>query len=135
MKAVKIVGHPIFFLCSYLLFITEGQSFGGFYMIYLLVALPHFALYAVLAVLGIAGVIIGYNFLTYERKISKFVVSLIGFLLMVLSLIDFFMTGDQSRTFQLKLPTITFVVLSICCFGFITNLFLEFKHVSNRKTN
>ena len=61
MKIIKWIGHPVIVICTFLLLITEGENFGGFYVLYLILALPHGALYAILASIGIASIVLGFN--------------------------------------------------------------------------
>jgi hypothetical protein len=124
MKVIKRIGHPVVFICVYSLFITEGVNFGGFYMLYLLLALPHGALYAILAAVGIACIIIGFN-LSRDNKMIKPILYLFGLISMILSLINFFATGDQTPTFRSTVPLTSFVLLCICgLFFFIYTLSL-----------
>jgi hypothetical protein len=119
MKIIKWIGHPVVVICAYLLFITEGQSFGGFYMLYLLLALPHGAPYAILAVLGIAGIVIGFNLPNKSAYWIRPFLYLIGLVLMIASLANFFATGDQSGTFIQVVPLTTFTILSVCFLCFL----------------
>lgn len=118
MKVIKWIGHPVVLVCTYLLFITEGQNFGGFYMLYLMLALPHGVPYAILAALGIASVVIGFNLNKKHAYWVKALLYLIGLVLMVSSLINFFATGDQSGTFEGGVPLISFIILCVCSFCF-----------------
>ena len=132
MKVIRWIGHPIIFICVYLLLITEGVNFGGFYMLYLLLALPHGALYAALAIVGIAFIIIGFN-LSRVNKAIKPILYLLGLLSMILSLLNFFATGDQTNTFKSTVPLISFILLRICgLFFFIYTLSLFEKPQSKR---
>jgi hypothetical protein len=125
MKVIKWIGHPVVLICVYLLFITEGENFGGFYMLYLMLSLPHGVPYAVLAALGIASVVFGFNLNKKYPFWIKPLFYLVGLILMVSSLINFFATGDQSGTFEDAVPLTTFIIVCVCllCF-FITALSL-----------
>jgi predicted permease len=128
MKVIKWIGHPVVLICAYLLFITEGENFGGFYMVYLMLALPHGVPYAVLAALGIACVVLGFNFNKNLIYWIKPLLYLIGLILMVSSLINFFATGDQSGTFQEKVPLATFVIVCVCFFCFFLSALSLFQN-------
>lgn len=61
MKTIKFIGHPISLMIIFMLLIIEGDHFGGFYLLYILMALPHAAGYALLAVAGIASLLLGFK--------------------------------------------------------------------------
>lgn len=133
MKMIKWIGHPVIFICVYLLFITEGQNFGGFYLLYLLLGLPHGAFYAILATIGMITIIIGFNIDTVKVSKIQPLLYLIGLFLMIWSLFNFFATGDQTATFRWAVPTTTFVLVCISglCF-FIYTLFLFHRPLPKR---
>lgn len=131
MKIIRWIGHPVILICIYLLFITEGENFGGFYMIYLMLALPHGAAYAVLAALGIACVVVGFNLPGKKRYWLKPTLYLSGLAFMISSLVNFFSTGDQSGTFEWGFPFITFIILCTCAtFFLVYSLSLFYKPFS-----
>lgn len=127
MKLIKVIGHPVVMICTFLLFITEGENFGGFYMVYLLLALPHGALYALLAFIGILSIVIGLNLNQKPSYWIKPCLYLIGLTLMVLSLVDFFATGDQSDTFKQGVPLASFLLLCLSSLCFLALSFSLFQ--------
>jgi hypothetical protein len=68
MKLIKIVGHPIVVIVTFLFILVSGKAFGGPYFIYLLLALPHGADYAVLGFLGLLGLLISYAVYRSQTK-------------------------------------------------------------------
>lgn len=122
MKVVNWIGHPVIFLICYLLLIIEGDHFGGFFMLYLLLTLPHFVPYAVIAALGMAGVIIGFNVRKKKNLKSKPLLYLIGFCFMVAALVIFFGKGNKWETFHYALPTTSFLLFGISSFCFLVNI-------------
>jgi hypothetical protein len=51
---------------SFLLILISGQYFGGFYILYLLLALPHGGVYAIVAAIGILILVLTYY--TFRRR-------------------------------------------------------------------
>lgn len=128
MKAIKWIGHPVVVICLFLLLITEGENFGGFYLLYLILALPHGAPYAILAMLGIASIVIGFN-ITHKKMIqSKQILYIIGLFLMIASLVNFFMTGNQRATFEQAIPLLTFIIYGISSFCFMIYIIYSLSH-------
>ena len=54
---MDILSHPATVLISFSLIMVSGEHIGGVYLWYLLLALPHGGLYAILAILGAAGLL------------------------------------------------------------------------------
>ena len=134
MKIIKWIGHPVIVICTFLLLITEGENFGGFYVLYLILALPHGALYAILASIGIASIVLGFNIQKEKLLIQKQMLYLIGLLLMITSLINFFLTGNQLATFQETVPLLTFVIYGVCCLCFFVSIIYHLnQHLLNKK--
>jgi amino acid transporter len=124
MKIIKWIGHPVILVVLYLLLIIEGDEFGGFYMLYLLLSLPHLVPYSIIAAAGLSFIIIAFNSKRSEKRIFAFY--LFGYLLMLLSLIIFFSKGNKWKTFELDIPLLSFIVFgisSLCFLGWIFSLF------------
>jgi hypothetical protein len=130
MKAIKWIGHPVLLVIIYLLLIIEGDQFGGFFMLYLLLALPHFVPYALAAALGIACIVLGFNLRKGNYHSLKPMLFLSGYCLMILSLLVFFSKGNKWETFELAIPILTFVIFGISslCFLINTTLLFSKKH-------
>ena len=125
MKLLKVLGHPILLVSIFPLLLIEGDNFGGLYLLYILLALPHGALYAVLAVLGPAALLIGYGVQTAKLK---FTLNLMGLSLMIFSLVIFFAPGNKSQTFHLAITLSTFIVFGLVSLCFIVNTFIALCH-------
>jgi amino acid transporter len=124
MKIIKWIGHPVILVVLYLLLIIEGDEFGGFYMLYLFLSLPHLVPYSIIAAAGLSFIIIAFNSKRSEKRIFAFY--LFGYLLMLLSLIIFFSKGNKWKTFELDIPLLSFIVFgisSLCFLGWIFSLF------------
>jgi hypothetical protein len=124
MKAIKVIGHPVLLMSLFLLLIIEGDNFGGFYLLYLLLALPHGALYAVIAVAGLICIFIGYKTYRIRTHPIKPILYLLGVALMVLSLFIFFGKGNKNATFKELIPLASFVLFGISLIYFLINSFV-----------
>ena len=128
MRALRILTHPYLLMASFLLILISGKHLGGFYALYLLLALPHGGLHALAALAGIALLV----YATIRRKReAQAVVALMngtGVLLLVLSLIIFFgrdREGYNDATFQQTVPQLTLLLFALlACTFFIRNLLL-----------
>lgn len=130
MKLIQWIGHPVVLVIIYLLLIIEGDNFGGFYLLYLVLSLPHGVAYAVVAALGIAGVIVAFNMHLPRFALLKTVLYLLGFCLMILSLLLFFARGYSWETFQLGIPLSTFILFGVCSICFLIRTLSSFQRVS-----
>jgi hypothetical protein len=119
MKVIRILGHPIVLTVVFLLLLIEGDHFGGFYLIYILLALPHGAIYALLAVGGVILLLISHYFL----NAFKHGLSIVAVLLMLTSLVVFFGKGNKNETFELVIPILTFVLFGVCLLCYFIDLF------------
>ena len=125
MKMLKILGHPYTVVISFLLLLISGEHFGGFYILYILLALPHGGIHAVLAVLGIAVLL----FNQYKRPVAIVAVlaSFAGLIFLLLSLF-FFFYNDSSRynaaTFEQTIPLLSLAGFGIFVLSSIVNNFM-----------
>jgi hypothetical protein len=121
MKALNFFTHPIILIVSFLIIMISGEHFGGFYALYILLALPHGGPHSVLALLGIMLLILS-NATNNKRGLTRNLLNVFGAILLVLSVIVFFYTdkeGYNYRTFYQTIPVITLLL-----FCFLTLLFL-----------
>ncbi len=133
MNILKLFGNPIILIIIYLLLIIEGDNFGGVFILYLVLAIPYGANYALFAASGIALLIIGYN-LTF-KTIYKPILYIIGYCLMAISLIIFFAKGNKWNTFNLNIPRFTFIIFSIFSGFYLTNTISLFIRLKKRRSN
>ena len=113
MKAIQIITHPVTLIISFLFILISGEHLGGFYMLYLLLALPYGGLHAVLGFVGIITLIVTLN-KTLQIKAHKntLLLRLLGVLFLVASLLAFFMQkggGYNYGTFSQLMPIITLI--------------------------
>lgn len=130
MRIIKWIGHPVALVIVYLLLIISGDNFGGIYLLYLVLSLPHAVPYAVLAGLGIAGVVIAFNIHSKAMLFIKPLLYLVGIALMIFSLVLFFETGYNWNTFRETVPLSTFILFGICSICFLIRTLSSFQKTS-----
>ena len=132
MKAIRIITNPIIVLISFLLILISGEHWGGFYILYLILALPHGGTHALLGLVGIIALSLA-MYARYHRRDgndlrTSSLISLGGVLFMAGSLLSFFMQkgGEYNyQTFTQIVPLLSLIIFIVlaCCF-FIQNLFV-----------
>lgn len=135
MKIIKIIGHPVSVMSMYLLLLISGQSFGGFYILYIFLGLPHGVPDAIVSTFGLGTMFLGYKIYRKEFNPVKPLLYIIGNAVMILGLILFFQNtkGYNDATFHQAFPLFTFAVFGICV---LCNIFLSvrlFIHKSDNK--
>lgn len=125
MKAIKIITHPVLLILSFLFVLISGQHLGGFYLLYLLLALPHGGIHSLIAVAGILLLVLTYIKFRRENKfIIEAILNIVGSGFLVLSLVLFFyrdQQGNNSATFEQLVPQITLILFGVLTFAFIIN--------------
>jgi hypothetical protein len=121
MKAIHIIGHPISNIILFMLVLISGEAWGGFYIVYLLVALPHGSIHSLLGIGGLLCLYLSYKIYRKEKKHwVRPALHLAGILLAVLSLYVFFIR-DTSKynyaTFEQSVPLLSLLLfgISILC--------------------
>ncbi|MEI6949741.1 hypothetical protein V9K67_21315 [Paraflavisolibacter sp. H34] len=117
MKALRIAGYPLAQLFTFVLILISGEAFGGPYLVYLILALPHGGDYSVLGTGGILCLYICHKLYRIKRRAwVKPVLHLAGILLTLLSLYIFFI-NDRIRynygTFLQSVPLVTLWLFGI----------------------
>jgi nitrate reductase gamma subunit len=108
--------------------LISGEQFGGFYAVYILMALPFGGIHALLAIAAI--IILLVNHVIPHRRISylRQVVNLIGVVLMFTSLYYFFINDKQHynyETFQQTLPMFTLALTAFVATCFLVANFMK----------
>ncbi|MEJ7676831.1 MAG: hypothetical protein WKG06_02920 [Segetibacter sp.] len=67
MKLIKILTHPYIIIISFFIILINGEGFGDFFFLYLLMALPYGAIHSLLALLSIVLLLVNY----YKSKGKK----------------------------------------------------------------
>lgn len=140
MKAINIITHPVTLIICFLLVMVSGQHFGGFYLLYILLALPHGSVHSVLAVAGIT--ILLFSNYKYKRQFSfkiEPLLNITGVLMLLFSLYLFFY-NDKGHynygTFYQIVPIISLVGFVLMCVVFsINNLGKLFRQVDHNRHN
>lgn len=134
MKLIKIIGHPVMVMCIFLLLLISGESFGGFYLIYFLIGLPHGVPHALLALAGLGVMFTGYKIYRNQFHIIKPLLYLLGSGLMILALVTFFAAskGYNDPTFHQAVPLFTFVLFGICV---LSNVWLSVSLLLNKEVH
>ena len=131
MKVFKFFSHPYTLIICFLMIIISGEHLGGFYMFYILLALPHGGIHALLAVAGVV-VLLFSHWKFKRRKIHRAAVllNLLGLALLFVSIYIFF-ANDSSRynwgTFEQAVPVASlFLCGAVGIVFLIDNLTIEF---------
>ena len=127
MKAIKIAGHPVVVITVFLLALISGEGFGGPYILYLILGLPHGVGYSLAGILGLICLFLSFKIYRREKKHwIKACIALAGLSFLILSMYMFF-TNDKMRynynTFNQTVPVITLLLLALCiACNFIINI-------------
>jgi len=127
MKPFRVLSHPYTLIICFLLIIISGENWGGFYLLYILMALPFGALHALLAIAGIASLVIGYH--GFQKKLSVMkILNLVGVMFLLASLFYFFWADKHHYnygTFQETVPLLTLIITAIIAVCFLIGTFLK----------
>ena len=119
MKRLLMLIHPVVVLCLFATILISGEHFGGLYILYILMALPHGGMYSLFASFGAALLIL--SLIRYKPESGHFMGPLLdvfGIFSLYASLYTFFLeSGGYNRsTFEQGIPFFTivlFVLLSL----------------------
>lgn len=137
MKIINILTHPVLVISLFCLVLISGESFGGFYLLYILMALPHGGIHAVLALAGMVFIL--FSFAKYKRQ-SKFFIdpllNILGVFSLYLSLFLFFKNSwsYNDQTFEQTVPIITYILFGISSLGFLVNSMIRFARIRPDKS-
>ena len=132
MKALKFITHPYTLIVSFCLILISGEHLGGFYALYLLLALYYAGIHSLL---GLGGIVV--LIATRKRGVKNKenfwpnVLNIFGALLLIFSLVWFFYSdkdGYNYGTFYQFLPRLSLILFGLIAFLFIgRNLFQVFS--------
>lgn len=138
MKVIHIITHPVTLIVSFLFILISGEHWGGFYILYLLLALPHGGMHALL---GLVGTILLCVAIYQRNKINKHrdssLLCIGGALLMAGSLLSFFMQrgGEYNYgTFTQTVPVISLIVFVALVTSFLTYNIFVLKNSKGQST-
>jgi uncharacterized membrane protein len=136
MKIIKILGHPYALVISFLFLLISGEHLGGFYILYLLIALPHGGLHSILAIIGIAAILVAFH--RNIKLTTSALLSIVGFALLIVSVYLFFAndtTHYNSDTFFQTAPLTTFFIFGFIGICFLISQLSHFVRSNNRQIN
>ena len=124
MKVLKVVTHPFTLLISFFMILISGEHWGGFYLLYLLLGLPHGAIHSILALIGVSLILLSnYKYKRNRFTFFEYALNISGAFLLILSLFLFF-SNDRRQynygTFNQWIPLCTlglFSIIAICYLG------------------
>ena len=123
MKTIKIITHPLSLIISFLLILVSGEHVGAFYLLYILLALPHGSIHSLLAVVGIAILLFSnYKYKMDFKYLIEPLLNILGTTLLFLSVFLFFYNDKDhynSSTFYQILPMISLVVFALLITSFL----------------
>ena len=122
MKIFKIIAHHYSLIICFLAILISGQHLGGFYIFYLLLALPYGGIHSILAILGIIVLLTSYRLFGCNEKNLGQVLNFVGVSLLFGSLYYFFWNDKQHYnwgTFEQVIPMLTIIIT-----GFVALCFL-----------
>lgn len=116
MKVINIIGHPVSVMCTYLLLLISGHSLGGFYVMYILLGLPHGSPDAIISAAGLSLMLLGYKIFHKRFRPVKPVLYLAANAVMIFGLVIFFQSskGYNDPTFHQTVPLISFSIFGFC---------------------
>lgn len=136
-KILPLITHPLVLIISFLFIIIIGEHLGGFYYFYILLALPHGGIHAVLAVIGIALLLLT-KYIIYKDwpYFIHSILNIIGAVLLPLSLFLFFYRDKDNYnedTLQQAVPLLLIIIFSLLSIIFIIDNFYKLFHRPSKK--
>ena len=135
MKLIKALLHPYILIASFCAILISGEHLGGFYLLYLLLALPSGGWHAILGFAGIGLLVFGTAgkaFLKSDRIQAVF--NLVGVCMLISSLVMFFykdVQGYNYGTFYQTVPLISLIIFSLLSIGFIVKQIIHLFPIKN----
>ncbi len=133
---MKVFKHPLAVIISFIMILISGKQTGGFYILYLLLGLPHGGIHSITGILGTLLLLFGnIKSKQWGGNYISLCLNLLGVLLLWLSLFSFFYNDKGNyniATFYQLLPQILlslFLLISIVFF--VHNILLLLKHPKN----
>ena len=134
MKTMKFLTHPYTLIASFFFILISGQHLGGFYLLYLLLGLPHGGVHSIAALIGVTLLLSSYSSNEERGQLTKSLLNTFGVLLFLLSLFLFFYNDTENYnygTFVQLVPQITIAIFAgLCLLFFYVNISVFFKRKS-----
>lgn len=123
MKLKNIISQPWVLIASFCLILISGEAWGGFYLMYILVGIPHGVIHSIIAAIGIIILIISnYTFSGTNSHRTKAVLNITGLSFLLIALFLFFYldkSGYNSGTFSQTVPLITLILFFALAVNFL----------------
>jgi hypothetical protein len=124
MKPINMLGNPAVLITVFCLILISGEHWGGFYLMYILLGLPHGAVHSIIAVAAIALLLFShYKYKSAFTNIAESMLNIAGVVFLCLSLFFFFYRDRHQYnypTFNQALPLVilgVFALLALCFMG------------------
>ena len=128
MKILRLFGHPYTLIVCFCFILISGEHWGGFYVVYILMALPFGRLQSILALVGIIVLIFSYiNPYLSIGRITAQLLNILGVLSLLCSLVIFFKRDTAHYnwgTFYQAIPLFTLSFTAFVALCFLVNTFL-----------
>ncbi|PZR29110.1 MAG: hypothetical protein DI535_03600 [Citrobacter freundii] len=128
MKIFKFISHPIVVSFTFFMILISGDHFGGFYLLYILMALPYGALHAILGFLGVTILVVNSAWHKIGLKhTSSAITNILGIFVLYVSLVSFFRLSwdENDNTFVQTIPLISFFLFVLCSVSSLVSSVLE----------
>ncbi len=122
MKLLTIITHPFVVITLFYLILVSGEHIGGPYALYILLALPHGGVHAVLALLGTGLILLSYGkFHRQHKYLLEPLLNVFGVGSLLLSLYTFFVRskGYNDGTFDQAVPLVSLALFGLAAIGFL----------------
>lgn len=127
MKIFKFISHPYTLIICFLLIMISGESFGGFYALYILLGLFYGAIHSLLALAGIIVLLVSYHRFKIKNARAQ-ILNLAGVLLLFSSVGYFFWQDKQHYnwgSFEQTVPVVTMTITVFVATCFLINNFIK----------
>ena len=138
MKWISILTHPVLVLTLFCLILISGEHIGGFYAMYILMALPHGGVHAIFALVGAALILFSYwKYKGASKYLIDPLMNVIGVFLLYFSLwLFFFSTWEYNdATFQQVAPVASLILFVLVSLGFLLRSIAGFAKGKPRSRN
>jgi hypothetical protein len=128
MKLFKFLSHPYTLIICFLAIMISGENFGGFYAMYILMALPFGGVHALLAFAGIIVLLGNHSIKRNKVNAAWQVINMLGVLLLFASLYYFFWADKQHYnygSFEQPVPILTMAVTALAAACFLISNFIK----------
>ena len=134
MKFIQTITHPIFLAISFLFILINGKHVEGFFLFYILIALPHGGIHSILAILGI-GILV-FNYAKYKNNFNyqiEPILNIAGAVLLPSSLFSFFYNDVDRYNYGTFHETVPLTILIVFILIELTFLIKNFMKIGSKR--